>query len=90
MPIAPTNQSKNSVSLVNKVKTRLAQAIYGQGVYGIAVYGVGIPSSVLTNQTKSSTGTTTLQQGSPIGLLLSLTYASDIIIGSGITNQSKS
>lgn len=89
MPIAPTNQSKHVVTPTNKVKFRNAQAIYGQGIYGLAIYGVGAPSVVPINQSKSSTGVTTLEEGSPIGLLLSLTYASDIIIGSGVTNQSK-
>lgn len=89
MPVSPTNQTKNIVTPTNKVKFRNAQAIYGQGIYGLAVYGVGTPSVVPTNQTKSSQGSVTIYTGSPIGLLLSLTYSSDIVIGSGVTNQSK-
>lgn len=89
MPIAPTNQSKNIVTPSNQGKYGNTQAIYGLGVYGLVVYGVGTPSGIPTNQSKSSQGSTSITSGMPMGLLLSLTYPSDIIIGSGVTNQSK-
>ncbi len=87
--ISGTNQSKNAVAPSNKVKFRNSQAIYGQGIYGLITYGVGVASGVPTNQNKSPQGQTTITAGMPIGLLLSLTYSSTIIIGSGVTNQSK-
>lgn len=90
MPIAPTNQSKNIVTPSNQGKFGNTQAIYGLGVYGLVVYGVGTPSGIPTNQSKSSNGSVSLDIGSPIGLLLSLTYSSTIISGNGVTNQSKS
>lgn len=89
MPIAPTNQSKNTVTPSNQGKFGNTQAIYGLGVYGLVTYGVGTPSNIPTNQSKSSNGAVTLDEGSPMGLLLSLTYSSTIISGNGVTNQSK-
>ena len=90
MAVSGTNQSKTVVSPYNTVKTRNAQAIYGMGIYGIAVYGVGVPSGIPTNQSKSASGSITISAGSPMGLLLSITYPSDVVIGSGFINQQKS
>ncbi len=88
--IAGTNQSKNIVTPYNVVKTRNAQAIYGMGIYGLVTYGVGTPSGTPTNQNKSPSGTITISAGSPMGLLLSITYPTTFVIGSGFINQSKS
>lgn len=88
--ISGTNQSKNIVTPYNVVKTRNAQAIYGMGIYGLVTYGVGVPSSIPTNQPKSASGTITINAGSPMGLLLSITYPTTFVIGSGFINQSKS
>lgn len=89
MPITPINQSKNAKVPVNKVKFRSTQAIYGQGVYGIAVYRAGVSSSVPTNQSKSVSAAATIAIGSPIGLLLALTYADQIVVSGGWVNQPK-
>ncbi len=88
--IAGTNQSKNIVTPYNVVKTRNAQAIYGMGIYGLVTYGVGVPAGTPTNQSKSTTGAITINAGSPMGLLLSITYPNTFVIGSGFINQSKS
>ncbi len=88
--ISGTNQSKNIVSPYNVVKTRNAQAIYGMGIYGLVTYGVGVPSGTPTNQSKSTLPITTIPAGTPIGLLLALTYANDVTVGSSVVNQSKS
>ncbi len=89
--ISGTNQPKNTVSPVGQVKGYAVQATYGVGVYGLATYGVGTPGfGVKTNQSKSTVPATTIPAGSAMGLLLTLTYANDITVGSGVTNQSKS
>lgn len=87
--ISGVNQSKNIVTPTNVVKTRNAQAIYGMGIYGIATYGVGTPSGIPTNQNKSSMGGSSISIGSPMGLLLSITYPATVTTGS-MVNQSKS
>ena len=88
--ISGTNQSKNIVTPYNVVKTRNAQAIYGMGIYGLVTYGVGVPSGLPSNQSKSTVPVTTISAGTPMGLLLTLTYANDITVGSGVINQQKS
>lgn len=88
--ISGTNQSKNTVTPYNVVKTRNAQAVYGLGVYGLVTYGVGIPQGTPTNQTKSPNGSTTISAGTPMGLLLSITYPTTFVVGTGFINQSKS
>lgn len=89
MPIVPTNQVKNIVTPTGARK----YGVYTWGdtvaTWGDALATWGNLAIAPTNQSKSSQGQTTLEEGSPIGLLLSLTYASDIIVGSGVTNQSK-
>lgn len=89
MPIVPVNQSKNIVA----PKGARKYGVYAWGdpdaTWGDTLATWGDLLIAPTNQSKSPQGQTTLGEGSPIGLLLSLTYASDIIIGSGVTNQSK-
>lgn len=89
--ISGTNQSKNTVSPSGQAKGYTSQAVYGVGVYGIAVYGVGTSGfGVVVNQDKSTIPAVTIPTGSAMGLLLTLTYANDVTVGSGVTNQSKS
>ena len=86
-----TNLPKNTPSFTSKIKGYAQQAIYGVGVYGIALYGVGTSGfGTITNRTKSTIPLTTIYAGTPMGLLLTLTYANDITVGGGVTNQSKS
>ena len=85
-----TNLPKNTPSFTSKIKGYAQQAIYGVGVYGIALYGVGTSGfGTITNRTKTPIGTTSTVIGSPIGLLLSITYATATSSGSGWTNQQK-
>lgn len=89
--ITGTNQSKNIVSPFGQAKGYASQAVYGVGVYGVARYGVGTSGfGVKTNQSKSTVPAVTIPSGSAMGLLLSLTYANAVTVGSGVTNQSKS
>lgn len=89
--ISGTNQSKNTVSPFGQVKGYARQAVYGIGIYGLAIYGVGVSGfGVKTNQSKSTVPATTIPAGSAMGLLLTLTYANAVTVGSGVTNQSKS
>lgn len=83
--IAPTNQIKSSVNGTGQFK--LAWGGYGYARYGQSYYGQG---GSPTNQTKSAFGSTTIYLGTPIGLLLSITYPATFTAGSGATNQSKS
>lgn len=89
--ISGTNQSKNTVIPSGQAKGYASQAVYGVGVYGMAVYGVGTSGfGVVVNQDKSTIPAVTIPTGSAMGLLLSLTYANDVTVGSSVTNQSKS
>jgi len=85
MTVVGTNQIKNNANGVGQFK--LSWGGYGYARYGMSYYGQG---GGITNQSKSPRGITTTVIGSPIGLLLSLTYATIITTGSGVTNQSKS
>lgn len=85
MPIAPTNQIKNNANGTGQFK--LAWGGYGYARYEQSYYGQG---GSPTNQSKSTSGSTTIYLGSPVGLLLSITYPTTFTVGSGATNQSKS
>lgn len=85
MTVIGTNQNKNNANGIGQFK--LAWGGYGFARYGQSFYG---QSGGVTNQNKSTFGVTTIYAGSPMGLLLTLTYASTISVGSGVTNQSKS
>lgn len=90
MPITPTNRTKNVITPDNKAKGASLSAVYGVGVYGYATYGVGtVGYESFVNRDKSPNGVTTIYQGSPIGLLLSLTYANTFTSGTGFTNRTK-
>lgn len=85
-----TNLPKNSPSFTSKIKGYAQQAIYGVGVYGIALYGVGISGfGTITNRTKTPIGTTSTVICSPMGLLLTLTYATATTSSNGWTNTTK-
>lgn len=88
--ISGTNQSKNIVTP------------YGQRKAGIYFWGDSVASwgdslttwgnlfITPTNQSKSTVPSVTIPSGSAIGLLLTLTYANDVTVGSSVINQSKS
>ena len=85
-----TNLPKNTISPSNKIKGYAQQAVYGIGVYGLAVYGVGVAGfGIFTNRAKTPIGTTSTAIGSPMGLLLTLTYATATQSSNGFTNQTK-
>lgn len=88
MPITPTNIPKNNINPVNKSKGIGAEwadlvASWADSFYGWA------DSATVTNAVKHSpaTGTTTI--GSPMGLLLTITYATSTSTGSGWYNVNK-
>lgn len=90
MPITPTNKSKNIVTMVGgrKAGIYLWNDIVATWDDITATWG-GV-STAMTNQTRTPSSSVTIYQGSPMGLLLSITYPSTFTIGSGVTNQPKS
>lgn len=88
--ISGTNQSKNAVTPTGARKYGVYAWGDTEATWGDALATWGDLLIAPTNQLKSSNGATTLDEGSPMGLLLSLTYSSTIISGNGVTNQSKS
>jgi len=88
--ISGTNQSKNTVSPTGARKAGVYTWGDTEATWGdvIATWGGLLISP--TNQSKSTVPSTTIPAGSAMGLLLTLTYASDITVGSGVINQSKS
>lgn len=90
MPVVPTNQSKNIVTPTGARKYGVYSWGDPEATWGDSLATWGDLVIAPTNQTKSTSGSSTLSEGSPMGLLLTLTYASDIVVGAGVTNQSKS
>lgn len=90
MSVSGTNQSKTIVSPVGNRKYGIYTWGDALATWGDSLATWGNLAISPTNQSKSSQGAVTITAGTPMGLLLSLTYSSDIIIGSGVTNQSKS
>lgn len=88
MPITPTNISKTSINPTGT--SRGVSYLWGDTVktWGDAVATWGYSYSV-TNIDKNTPASTTTIVGSPIGLLLTLTYATAITNGSGWTNINK-
>jgi len=88
--ISGTNQSKNIVTPYGQRKSGVY--FWGDSVasWGDSLATWGNLLITPTNQSKSTVPTTTIPAGSPIGLLLALTYAHDVTIGSSVVNQSKS
>lgn len=88
MPIAPVNLNKNISTFSGGRKA----GIYSWGdtlaTWGDALAPWGNSYSV-TNVNKSTSTVITIPAGSPIGLLLALTYASTQTIGNGWTNINK-
>lgn len=89
MSITPTNISKNTISPIGE--SRGISYLWGDTVRTwsdtTATWGY---SFVVTNVTKNIPASTTTVIGSPIGLLLTLTYATATTSGGGWVNQSKS
>lgn len=83
--ISPVNKNIGSFYLLTEDGDFLAQEDGGFIMLDLASYAVsGI------NQVKTPFGSTTVYAGSPMGLLLTLTYPSTFTVGSGVINQSKS
>lgn len=93
--ITPSNKTKTSISPVNK-ETGSFYMLTEDGEFITQEDGGLIIIDMLSyavsgiNQTKTPFGTTTIQAGSPMGLLLTLTYPSSFTVGSGVINQQKS
>lgn len=83
--VTGVNQIKNNANGTGQFK--LAWGGYGYARYGQSYYGQG---GGATNQTKSTFNTTTINAGTPMGLLLTITYPATFSVGSGVTNQAKS
>ncbi len=88
--IAGTNQSKNIASPYGQRKAGVY--LWGdlEATWGDPVATWGGVMIAPSNQSKSTLPLTTITAGTPIGLLLALTYANDVTIGSSVVNQSKS
>ncbi len=93
--ITPSNKTKTAISPVNKnignfyLLTEdgdfITQEDGGLVMLDLESYAVtGI------NQTKTPFVTTTIYAGTPMGLLLTLTYPTTFTVGSGVINQQKS
>lgn len=83
--ISPVNRELGSFYLLTEDGDFLTQEDGGLIMLDLASYAVtGI------NQTKTPFGTTTVYAGSPMGLLLTLTYPTTFTSGSGVINQTKS
>lgn len=93
--LSPYNKTKTSITPINKVlqgvflitenEEFLTQEDDGYLIYDAVNYGITV-----INQTKTPFGTITIQAGTPMGLLLSITYPTTFAIGSGVVNQVKS
>lgn len=90
MPIAPTNQTKNTVSMTGSRKFGVYFWGDSEATWGDSEATWGGSQITLTNQERTPSGSVTIYAGSPMGLLLSITYPSTFSIVSGVTNQSKS
>lgn len=90
MPAVGTNQSKNTVTPTGARKAGIYTWGDTEATWGDALATWGNYQIVPTNQTKSTFNSTTIYAGTPMGLLLSITYPTTFTVGSGVTNQSKS
>lgn len=90
MSVTGTNQSKNTVTPTGGRKYGVYTWGDAEATWGDSLATWGNLSITPTNQNKSTFGVTTVYAGTPIGLLLTLTYASTFSVGSGVVNQSKS
>lgn len=93
--ITPSNKTKTAISPVNK-NIGSFYLLTEDGDFltqedgGIIMLDMLSYSVTGINQVKTPFGTTTIQAGSPMGLLLTLTYPSTFTVGSGVINQVKS
>ena len=93
--ISPTNKTKTAISPVNK-NTGSFYLLTEDGDFLTQEDGglimLDLPSYAVSgiNQVKTPFGTITVQAGTPMGLLLALTYPSSFTVGSGVINQPKS
>lgn len=89
MPISPQNQSK-SVTIPRGTR-KAGVYLWGdvEATWGDATATWGDFAIAPVNISKSVSATSSIPIGSPIGLLLSLTYADEVIISGGWVNQSK-
>ncbi len=90
MPITPTNQSKSTITPSGQRKTGVY--LWGDDVatWGDALATWGNYFITPVNESKSPSSSITIEAGQPMGLLLAITYPSQIVVGSGVVNQSKS
>lgn len=88
--ISGTNQSKNIVTPYGQRKAGIYTWGDTDATWGDILATWGGLFITPTNQTKSPSGSTTISAGSPMGLLLSITYPTTVVVGSGFINQSKS
>lgn len=88
MPIAPTNLNKNTSTFSGARKTGTYFWGDSSANWGDAIAAWGAVYSV-TNITKNIPASTTTVVGSPVGLLLAITYATATTSGGGWTNISK-
>lgn len=93
--ITPSNKTKTAISPVNKDFGSF-YLLAEDGDFIVQEDGsliiIDLPSYAVSgiNQTKTSFGSVTIQAGSPMGLLLTLTYPTTFTVGSGVINQPKS
>ena len=87
--ITPTNISKNPITPTGVAKSLSYYWGDPNATWGDAIATWG-SNYVVTNIVKNTPTSTTTVVGSPIGLLLTLTYATAITSGGGWTNQPKS
>ena len=83
-----TNLSKNSVNPTNQNKGTGAEWADLVASWADALYGWA-ESAAITNTIKHSPASVSTVIGSPIGLLLTITYATSTSTGSGWYNQTK-
>lgn len=93
--ITPTNQVKNIIVPDNREKG-FFYLLTESGDFltledgGLIMLDASNYSVSATNQIKHPFGSTTIYAGTPMGLLLTLTYPTTFSVGSGVTNQAKS
>lgn len=90
MAVSGTNQSKIAVTPKGQRKAGVYMWGDPDATWGDALATWGDYQIAPTNQSKTPFGAITIYAGTPMGLLLSITYPTTFTIGSGVTNQSKS
>lgn len=90
MAVSGTNQSKNIVSPVGHIKAGVYTWGDSVATWGDILATWGNYQIAPVNETKHIFGSSTIYAGTPMGLLLSITYPSTVSVGSGVVNQSKS